>query len=75
MPPAVTALLTHVPIGASILFIIAYIGNRITFSNRFVNALVIQSRFAQVQVQNYSRQAQELGRLMAEVAQKAQVRS
>ncbi len=41
----------------------------------FQHALEIQSRFAQDQIQNYSRQAQELGRLMAEVAQKAQARS
>ena len=46
MSPAVTALLAHVLIGASILFIIAYIGNRITFSNRFVNALVTALIFA-----------------------------
>jgi hypothetical protein len=46
MSPATTALLTHVLIGASILFIIAYIGNRITFSNRFVNALVTAAIFA-----------------------------
>ena len=37
----------------------------------FQHALEIQSRFAQDQVQNYSRQAQELGRLMAEAMQKA----
>ncbi len=41
----------------------------------FQRVLEIQSRFAQDQIQNYSQQAQELGRLMAEVAQKAQVRS
>ena len=40
MSSAVTALLTQVLIGAGVLFIIAYIGNRMTFSNRFVNALV-----------------------------------
>lgn len=32
----------------------------------------IQSRHAQLQMQNYALQAQELGRLMAETAQKAQ---
>ena len=37
----------------------------------FQHALEIQSRFAQVQIQNYSQQAQELGRLMAEAVQKA----
>src|SRR3990170_3655815 len=46
MSPAITALLAHVLIGAGILFIIAYIGNRITFSNRFVNALVTAIVFA-----------------------------
>ena len=34
----------------------------------------IQSRHAQLQMHNYALQAQELGRLMAEVAQKAQTR-
>ena len=41
----------------------------------FQQVLEIQSRFAQDQIQAYSQQAQELGRLMAEAAQKAQVRS
>jgi hypothetical protein len=34
--------------------------------------LEIQSRHAQKQMQTYAQQAQELGRLMAEAAQKAQ---
>lgn len=34
--------------------------------------LDIQSRYAQQQMQAYARQAQDLGRLMSEVAQKAQ---
>ena len=37
----------------------------------FQHVLEIQSRFAQEQIQTYSQQAQELGRLMAEAAQKA----
>ena len=37
----------------------------------FQHALEIQSRFAQVQIQNYSQQAQELGRLVAEAVLKA----
>ncbi len=40
MSPALIAVLTQVLIGTGVLFIIAYIGNRITFSNRFANALV-----------------------------------
>ena len=39
----------------------------------FPHVLQIQCRFAQDQIQIYSQQAQELGRLMAEVAQNAQV--
>ena len=46
MSPAVTVLFTQVLMGAGVLFIIAYIGNRITFSNRFVNALVTAVVFA-----------------------------
>jgi hypothetical protein len=33
------------------------------------DAFAIQSRYAQIQIQTYSRQAQELGRLMAEAMQ------
>ena len=36
----------------------------------FQDALEIQGRFAQKQIQNYAQQAQELGRLMAEASQK-----
>ena len=46
MSLAVTSLLARTLIGAGILFIIAYLGNRITFSNRFVNALVTALVFA-----------------------------
>jgi hypothetical protein len=41
-----TALLTQVLVGAGVLFVIAYLGNRLTFSNRFVNALVTALIFA-----------------------------
>lgn len=34
MPPALTAILIQILVGAVTLFIIAYIGNRLTFSNR-----------------------------------------
>ena len=40
MSPAETALLTNVLVGSGTLFVIAYLGNALTFSNRFVNALV-----------------------------------
>lgn len=46
MSPAVALLLSQVLIGAGVLFAIAYIGNRITFSNRFLNALVTALIFA-----------------------------
>ena len=46
MSLAVTSLLARTLIGAGILFIIAYLGNRLTFSNRFVNALVTALVFA-----------------------------
>ena len=48
MSPAETALLIKVLVGAGILFIIGYIGNLISFSNRFVNALVTAIVFALV---------------------------
>jgi hypothetical protein len=41
-----TALLTKVLVGAGILFFIGYIGNLISFSNRFMNALVTAIVFA-----------------------------
>jgi len=40
MSPSETAILTQVLAGSGVLFIIAYLGNRLSFSNRFVNALV-----------------------------------
>jgi hypothetical protein len=46
MSPAETALLASVLIGSSILFVIAYLGNALTFRNRFVNALVTAILFA-----------------------------
>lgn len=46
MSPAETALLTKILAGAGVLFVIAYIGNLISFSNRFANALVTAIVFA-----------------------------
>jgi len=46
MSPAESALLIKVLIGAGILFVIGYIGNLLSFSNRFVNALVTAVVFA-----------------------------
>lgn len=46
MSPAETALFTKILIGAGILFGIGYIGNLLSFSNRFVNALVTAIVFA-----------------------------
>jgi hypothetical protein len=46
MSPASSALLGHVLVGASVLFAIAYLGNRLTFSSRLVNALVTALIFA-----------------------------
>lgn len=40
MSPSETALLTNVLVGSGILFVIAYLGNVLTFTNRFVNALI-----------------------------------
>jgi hypothetical protein len=40
MSASETALLTNVLVGSGILFIIAYLGNALSFTNRFVNALV-----------------------------------
>ncbi len=40
MSPEDIAMLTKVLTSAAVLFVIAYIGNVLTFSNRFVNALV-----------------------------------
>ncbi len=46
MSPSETALLANVLVGSGILFVIAYLGNALTFSNRFVNALVTALIFA-----------------------------
>ena len=46
MSPAETALITKILAGAGILFVIGYIGNLLSFSNRFVNALVTAVVFA-----------------------------
>jgi len=48
MSPVETALLTKVLIGAGILFVIGYIGNLLSFSSRFMNALVTAIVFAVV---------------------------
>ena len=48
MSPTEIALLTKILAGAGILFLIAYVGNLISFSNRFVNALVTALVFAVV---------------------------
>jgi hypothetical protein len=39
MSPEQTVLLTNVLMGSGVLFVIAYLGNALTFSNRFLNAL------------------------------------
>src|SRR5512139_645712 len=46
MSASETALLTNVLVGSGILFVIAYLGNALTFTNRFVNALVTALIFA-----------------------------
>lgn len=46
MSAAVTALVTKILFGAGILFVIGYIGNLLSFSNRVVNALVTAIVFA-----------------------------
>ena len=46
MSPSETALITQVLISSGFLFGIAYLGNRLSFSNRFVNALVTALIFA-----------------------------
>ncbi|MGD9786181.1 MAG: hypothetical protein AB7E80_00980 [Hyphomicrobiaceae bacterium] len=48
MSPASTAMLTQVLAGAGVLFVVAYIGNLMSFSNRFVNALVTALVFAAI---------------------------
>ena len=46
MSAAVTALVAKILFGAGILFVIGYIGNLLSFSNRVVNALVTAIVFA-----------------------------
>ena len=46
MSPQMTAFLTQVLVSAGVLFVIGYIGNLISFSNRFMNALVTAIVFA-----------------------------
>ena len=46
MTPALTAFVTQTLIAGGVLFVIAYLGNLLTFSNRFVNALVTAILFA-----------------------------
>ncbi|OYW55021.1 MAG: hypothetical protein B7Y80_08890 [Hyphomicrobium sp. 32-62-53] len=46
MTPAETALLTNVLVGAGIVFVIALLGNVLSFSSRFINALVTAVIFA-----------------------------
>lgn len=48
MSPIATAMLTKVLLGAGVLFVIAYIGNLLSFSNKLVNALVTAVVFAVV---------------------------
>ena len=46
MSPAETAMLVNVLVGAGIVFVIALLGNLISFSNRFGNAAVTALIFA-----------------------------
>ena len=46
MSPSETTLLMNVLVGSGILFLIAYLGNALTFTNRFVNALITALIFA-----------------------------
>lgn len=48
MTPIETAFLYKVLVGAGVLFVIAYVGNLLTFSNRFVNALVTAILFGAI---------------------------
>lgn len=48
MSPAETALLSQALVGAAVVFVVAYIGNLLSFSNRFVNALVTAIVFAAI---------------------------
>ncbi|MFN3868515.1 MAG: hypothetical protein ACK4MF_05555 [Hyphomicrobiaceae bacterium] len=46
MSPAETALLTKILAGSGVVFVIAFLGNLLSFSNRFLNALVTALAFA-----------------------------
>ena len=46
MSPAETALITKILAGSGVVFVIAFLGNLLSFSNRFVNALVTAIAFA-----------------------------
>jgi hypothetical protein len=48
MSPSETAIITQVLISSGFLFGIAYLGNRLSFSNRFVNAFVTALIFAAI---------------------------
>ncbi len=48
MPPDLAALLPAVLTGAAVLFVIAYLGNLLSFSNRFTNALVTALLFGAI---------------------------
>ena len=48
MSPTEMALVTKILAGAGVVFVIAYVGNLISFSSRFVNALVTALFFAVV---------------------------
>ncbi len=48
MSPTEMALVTKILAGAGVVFVIAYVGNLISFSGRFVNALVTAVVFAVV---------------------------
>ena len=48
MSPTEMALVTKILAGAGVVFVIAYVGNLISFSSRFVNALVTALVFAVV---------------------------
>jgi hypothetical protein len=46
MSPPETAMLAQILVASGVLFFIAYVGNRLSFSNRFANALVTALIFA-----------------------------
>jgi hypothetical protein len=51
------------------------LANELANAKDIQDVLALQSRYAQMQMQNYALQAQELGRFMAEAAQSKQPRS